>query len=513
MISTSIKLDGEAEFKKQLGDVNSNLRTLDSSMKLVTEEFKGQANSLDALQAKDKILTDQIFQQEEKVRALNKALEDASEVYADQPKKLDAYEQSLNRAKTELVKMQREQEDVNRYLKEARSSADKAAHSIDGFGREVEESDNSLDSYSERLKGFIGDLGKIKGAIAGGAAIGAIKELGGAILEVEESTREYRTIMGTLETSSQQLGYTSEETAELFEKLYGVLGDEQTAATAAANLQALELSQEDLMNMTDLAIGAWGRYGDSIPIDGLAESINETIKAKEVTGVFADVLNWAGDITEEEFNTALANAKDITERTDLVMQLMAEQGLADAAQAFYELKEDVIKANNSELELKEAWAKLGEELSPVADWIRGTLAGAVVWLTEKVDGALKALKDLKDWWDGAKSIWSEAGGLKGLFSWETLSKTPAELEAEAKAARTTQGLTGAELRERGITSADVYAASAAGAQRAMAASGAGSEVGMVHTQIVIGAREVADAITPALRDIDKSNPEVVSDPL
>lgn len=36
------------------------------------------------------------------------------------------------------------------------------------------------------------------------------------------------------------------------------------------------------------------KYGDSIPIDGLAEAVNETVKTGTVTGTFADVLNWAG---------------------------------------------------------------------------------------------------------------------------------------------------------------------------------------------------------------------------
>ena len=45
--------------------------------------------------------------------------------------------------------------------------------------------------------------------------------------------------------------------------------------------------------MIDGTIGAWATYGDSIPIDSLAEAVNETIRTSKVTGTFADVLNWA----------------------------------------------------------------------------------------------------------------------------------------------------------------------------------------------------------------------------
>ena len=51
-------------------------------------------------------------------------------------------------------------------------------------------------------------------------------------------------------------------------------------------------------------VGAWANYGDSIPIDSLAESINETAKVGKVTGTFADVLNWAGK-SEDDFNEKL----------------------------------------------------------------------------------------------------------------------------------------------------------------------------------------------------------------
>lgn len=75
--------------------------------------------------------------------------------------------------------------------------------------------------------------------------------------------------------------------------------------------------------MTNAAIGAWATYGDSIPIDGLAESINETIQAGTVTGNFADVLNWAGT-SEDEFNEKLAASKDVTERTNIVLNELAQ---------------------------------------------------------------------------------------------------------------------------------------------------------------------------------------------
>lgn len=504
VISTSIKLDGDAEFKKQLSSVNSNLKNLNSDMRLVTEEFKGQANSLDALTAKDKILNEQVEQQKEKIQALEQAITEATDAYGENDKRVDDYRRSLNNAKADLIKLERELDQNNGYLDEAKKSADGAAKSIDGFGKEVKDAEKDTQGFDRSAKDLVDDLGKIKGALLGGAAVGAVKELASGIMDLEESTREYRSILGTLAISSEAAGYSADETAAAYDRLSAVLNDPQMAATTVANLQAIGLSQEDLMEILNDTIGAWATYGDSIPIDGLAESINETIQAGQVTGTFADVLNWAGT-SEDDFNEKLAAANDSTERANLVLEELSRQGLPDAANGWFQVNEDVVAANQAEEEMRQAWAGLGEALAPAANWLRSELAGAIGHVTD-------AVIELGDWWDKTmKSIQElKAGGLSGL--WARLTSVGGT-STTSRAASVTQGLTGTELRERGVTSTDVYNAAAAVGNAVTRNGSGGSGTTMVKTTISIDSREVAAAITPALRDTNKSNPEVVSDKL
>lgn len=504
VISTSIKLDGEAEFKKQLGEVNSNLRNLDSEMKLVTEEFKGQANTTEALTAKQKVLTGQIDQQAEKVRALEEALGQAEDAYGKNDKRVDNYQQSLNRAKAELIKMQRELDDTNKYLNEAEKSADGAAKSIDGFGKSTKNAGGK-----GGLSDLVGSLGNLKGAFVGSAVVAGVKELGDAMFEVVDGTKEYREIMGTLETSSQAAGYSAEETAEAYERLYGVLGDTQTTATTVANLQAIGLSQEDLMEMVDAATGAWASYGDSIPIDGLAESINETIQAGQVTGTFADVLNWAGT-SEDEFNEKLENASTASERANIVMEELAKQGLADTGRAWRDVNDDIVNANEAQAKWDESVAKLGEFLSPAVDALRSFGADALEWVVEKLKSAVEWINNLID---SAKAVkqtlssgWDRLTGKTGTTTSEAETTT-----VSANAARVTRGLTSANIKEQSVTQADVYNAAATAVNAATWKNVGNTGVSAVKTTINIDGRAVAEAVTPAMRDINKSNPEVVSD--
>lgn len=376
-ISTSIKLDGEQEFKKQMSSVNSELKNLKSEMALATAEFKGNANSMDALTAKGRVLQQQYAQQAEKVKALEKAVADASDAYGEADKRTDDYKRQLNYAKAALSDLNREIQENERYLDEAKRSADKAATSIDEYGREVKEAAKDSGSLSftapfAGLDDMVSQVGALKSALVGGAAVGAVaagaQALVGAIVDIVDSTQEYRKVMGTLEVSSQAAGYTAEETAYAYERLYAVLGDNQTAATTVANLQAIGLSQEDLVFVIDSAIGAWSRYGDSIPIDALAEGINETISAGTATSAFSDVLVWA-KVNEDDFNAKLQAANSTTERANIVLQELARQGLAEAGQAWRDINDDIVQVNESQARFDEAKAKLGEALAPIKSFL------------------------------------------------------------------------------------------------------------------------------------------------
>ena len=355
-------------------------------------------------------------QQEEKIRALNEALEQSSEIYGETDKRTDGYRQSLLKAKKELINMQSELNDTEKHLKEAKESSDQCAKSIDEFGRDVKDA-------GEEVGGFDLSLDNLKNILAGGAVIGGVTALADAMFSVVEETEEFRKIMGTLETSSQAAGYSADETAEAYKRLHGVLGDTQTSATTLANLQAIGMEQEDLITVIDAATGAWSKYGDSIPIDGLAESINETIRAGQVTGTFADVLNWGSDeletfgvalkedteankewnkavmdckTSEDYFNLALQECETQAERTQLMLKVLEEQGLADLGREWREVNKDIVDMNEAEGELEAAMARLGGILAPLAADLVIFGADALTYVIDKVQSAVKWFTELND---------------------------------------------------------------------------------------------------------------------
>ena len=420
-ITTRLAVDGEREFKKAMSEVNTTMRTLKSELELVDAQFKGQANTMEALRKKQEILKAQYDQQRESVKALEKAVKDSTEAHVKQGGSVDALDKrtldltrQLNRAKVAEIEMNDALEENAKYLKEAEESADGCAKSIDGYGKAVKEAadetgtlpgplgdiQNALKSLrnedgSFNLGGVTSALSNLKGLLVGGAIVTGAKAVKDAIFEIVESTEEYRKIMGTLEVSSAAAGYTAEETAQVYQELQAVLGDTQTAATATANLQALGLAQEDLKVLIDEVIGAWATYGDSIPIDSLSEAINETVQAGKVTGVFADVLNWAG-VNEDEFNRQLEACADTSERAQLVLVQLANQGLRETGQAWKDANQDVMEMNRSQEKLNAAMARLGELLTPIAAGIIGFTADIVESVSTAINAIINLIEKIRE---------------------------------------------------------------------------------------------------------------------
>lgn len=372
-IGPRIGIDGEPEFRKELNRIIQQARTLDSEMKAVSSSFDDATDAQDKLEAQTKTLNKQIDNQSQRVEMLEKALEEARKTFGDNATQTLRWEQALNDARTSLNGMRSR---------------------LSSLGDELEDVGDEFDDAADDALDF-GDV--LSANLISDTIINGIQSLVSGISDLAEQTKEYRRIMGSLEVSSERAGYSAEETAETYRQLYGVLDDEQSAATTTANLQALGLAQEDLVDVTNAAIGAWATYGDSLPIDGLAESINETIRAGQVTGNFADLLNWGAKegetfgvmlkenteaneewnsavedavSAEDYFNLALQECSTQAERTNLVLQLLADRGLADAGEAWRDNNKDLVEANEATADYQDTMSKLSKRVTPVTTAIQ-----------------------------------------------------------------------------------------------------------------------------------------------
>lgn len=356
------KADGTVDFNKSLKEVNASVQENRTAFALVKSQWDENTSSMEKLRATQKYLSDQTKDYSDKVIMLQKQLDELEAAETRDEKAIQAKRSQLNQAKTSLNNYKKGLEEVEDKLKSGTAKTEDYAKKLDNFG-------NKAKSVGDKLSG-------VSTAAAG---------LVGAVAATVPATEEYRKIMGSLEVSSEAAGYSADQTTESYKTLYGVLGDDQTAATTTANLQALGLSQQDLTTMINGTIGAWATYGDSIPIDGLAEAINETVKTGVVTGTFADMLNWAGT-SEDAFNEKLAACSSESERANLIMQEMANQGLTQAGLKWQENNKNLVEGNQATADFQAATAQLADTVAPLITQITQIVAGLIQKFNELPPG-------------------------------------------------------------------------------------------------------------------------------
>ena len=251
-----------------------------------------------------------------------------------------------------ISELGKESEKTSESIKEVGEESEKAGESIGGVGEESKETGS--DVVSSFLKMSISVGGFVTAAVA------AFKKM----IELAESTREYRTEMGKLTTAFKTAGHTTESATKTYSELNSILGDTGQAIEAANHLALMCDSEERLEQLTEACIGVYAKFGASLPIEGLAEAANETAKVGALTGSLADALNWAG-VSEDAFNEKLAACNSEGERAALIAETLTEL-YSESAKEYKETNKEIISAVKAQEKLNAATARWGEIFEPVA---------------------------------------------------------------------------------------------------------------------------------------------------
>ena len=133
--------------------------------------------------------------------------------------------------------------------------------------------DESIDSTTAKAEKSGSKVGSAfaaigKGAVAmGTAVVTGAAAIGTALVASAESTREYRTEMGKLETAFKTSGLSAQAASNTYTSLYSVLGETDQAVEASNHLAKLCDTEEQLSSWTDICTGVYATFGNSLPIE------------------------------------------------------------------------------------------------------------------------------------------------------------------------------------------------------------------------------------------------------
>lgn len=260
------------------------------------------------------------------------------------------------------------------------------------------EANNALDGTTERAnrsasetEAAFSKIGGVAKKIAVGIGAAGLA-IGGAFIGAVEGTREYRAEMGLLDSAFQTAGHSSKAAKDTYSELNAVLGDSGQAVEASQHLALIADNEKELTDLTGILTGVYATFGESLPLEGLAEGINHSAALGEVQGSLADALEWSG-ITVEDFNDKLAKLKTEEERQDLIVKTL-KGTYSEASVQYKETNKDIIESRKAQERLTDAMAKVGEIGEPIMTALRNAIAS----LAEK---AVPVLEDMVTWFRDA----------------------------------------------------------------------------------------------------------------
>lgn len=265
------------------------------------------------------------------------------------------------------------------------------------------EANNAINDTSERARDSANEtesafakIGGVAGKLASGLGI-AGAAIGGAFIAAVEGTREYRQQMGLLDSAFQTSGHSSEAAKGTYSELNAVLGDTGQAVEASQHLAKIADNEAELGELTHTLTGVYATFGESLPLEGLAEGINHSAKLGEVQGALADALEWSG-ITVDDFNAQLALCSSEEERQKLITDTLKET-YSEAANQYKETNKDIMESRQAQERLTDAMAEVGRVGEPVMTAIRNAIASlaehAVPVIEKMIDGFRNAVTWIK----------------------------------------------------------------------------------------------------------------------
>lgn len=412
-IKTSIALDGEQAFKQALADASRNLRVMDADLKAAATEFKVTGDAQQYYTEKSRSLKEQIAQQEQVVDALVNAVRQSAQIYGDNSAKTDAWRIKLSNATAKLMTMKKGLQDTDKEAEEFGRDSKRVGKQIeDGIGDGAEEANKSVKDLIESMQQ---DIGSIKGSVGFQMASTVTQTITSAVQGVAdfvESNRDYRRAMEQFETAAEAGNHSKDAMKEMLFSLAAFTGDFDGAKEAMSNLMQTGLTEEWMGTAADIFSYASLMFQDTLKLENLSESFQETVKTGKPTGAFGEFVERMGG-SVEELEKVMGDAGTTEAKAIAALTYASPKGYKANLDKYNEKTKNIQAAAKAQMELADAWADVAETLEPLTTSI-------TMLLTKVVEGLGSAVRLLMG---DVKGYAEELGMTEEEFRLETTKKT------------------------------------------------------------------------------------------
>lgn len=393
-IKTSIALDGEQEFKQALADASRNLRVMDAELKAAATEFKVTGDAQKYYTDKSRNLKEQIAKQEQVVDMLVNAVRKSAAAFGESDAKTDGWRIKLSNATAKLMTMKKSLQDTDKEAEEFGRDSKRVGKQIeDGIGDGAEEANKSVKDLIESMQQ---DIGSIKGSVGFQMAATVTQTITSAVQGVTdfvESNREYRRAMEQFETAAEAGNHNKDAMKEMLFSLAAFTGDFDGAKEAMSNLMQTGLTEEWMGTAADIFSYASLMFQDTLKLENLSESFQETVKTGKPTGAFGEFVERMGG-SVEELEKVMGDAGTTEAKAIAALTYVAPKGYKSNLDSYNEKTSSLQDAAKAQLELADAWAGVSEKLEPLTTTMTVEMTEVVKLLGDTIDDLMPVLEDI-----------------------------------------------------------------------------------------------------------------------
>lgn len=472
----TIEFNGSTvKLNKALKEAEGYGKNLEKQLKDVDKALQLDPKNTELLSQKQRILSEQIENTKEKLDLLRQAEEKAAKSvgnYDDWKAAFDPIKEQIDQTKKRLTELSVEQKKLERagkadtqayqdIAKEADALKDnlkdlhKQADTVtERFGepiptREYEQLQteiavtaahlNSLEAEAKTNFEKIGDSAATatsKFRVLGDAAetvktkaqgiaekfkpaTTAVVGLATAAAATVPATEDLRDDLSKLDANARDNAVSVDVARKAWKEFAIQSGETDSAVEAISNLLQADFTESNLQKAVEGLAGAAQRFPDTLKVESLADSLQETLATSEATGQFSELLSRLG-FNVDVFNESLAACTTEAEKQDLVLRTLADAGLNESYEAWKRNNEEMLANKDANLELQLSMAELAEVCLPVVTDLTSVFAEFVSWFANLPEGAKMAVGGIALFLGAISPVASAVGGAADIV--ERLSK-------------------------------------------------------------------------------------------
>lgn len=384
----TIEIGGDTTaLSKALSGVNKEISTTQKQLRDVERLLKLDPGNVTLLEQKQRLLAESVEQTKQKLDSLKNAEKQVQQQFA-QGKVSQAQYDALQR---EIVATEAELRKAEKAAAETADSVQKIDEKpVEELADAAKDAEKSLDKAGEKAQGLASKISTTAGKVsdtfkpATTAAVG----LAGALYATVPATEELRSDLSKLDANAQDNSVSVDAAREAWRAFAIQSGETDSAVEATSNLLQAGFTESNLQKAVEGLAGAAQRFPDTLKVESLADSLQETLATGKATGAFGELLDRLG-VGAENFSEQLSQCATDAEKQNLALETLSKAGLNDTYDAWAKNNEEMLANQDANLRFQEAMASLAEVVLPIVTTITEKLAALMQWFAS-LDPAVQA---------------------------------------------------------------------------------------------------------------------------